>query len=359
MLTADALQRVEEIPGHKTVYILAGIAELLTTLTSADGYKETIFEDNGLFPRICDQLQNTEYSFKSLNCHIVFCTIASMSLKEYNRWNLEEGITHSLKFHLMYPEMQERLHHILSEVNNVICNLNNGQKLLTPLVHSYINKRSSRKEKTIYRLNKLEDGLNPDKDIIRCWKHTMNKIIYRNQKVLAGVDFGIPLCKIEITDMDMHRERGRDRSKDRNRDRERDRHRSRDRTRSRSRDRGHGSSGDRDKDRDRIRDRDIDRDRIRDRDIDRDRIGDRDRDRIRERDKDGDRIRDRDRTRHRDMERDSRIHDRDRNKRNHDIDRDRDSRIYDRDKNKMNCDIDRDRDSRNNDRDISKDRRRD
>lgn len=187
-LTVEAAQRAVQIQGHKTVYFIAGIPDLLTTLTSP-GYEETIFEEQNLFDTFYGQMRQTELALKLHNCHVVFTTISSMSLREYNENNKKMGKTYTLRFVKDYPEMQENLHRLLKQINSTITAINTRQKLLTPFIHSHVNKWSTEKNKTVYRLNKLLDGLNPCGTIVDGWRTTINKTILKNKIMMSKPDF--------------------------------------------------------------------------------------------------------------------------------------------------------------------------
>ena len=187
-LTVEALQRASQIAGHKTVYFIAGIPDFLTTLTSP-GYEETIFEDRNLFDTFYGQMRQTDMALKVHNCHVIFSTISSMSLKEYNENNKRIGKTYTLRFEKNYSEMQENLHRLLMQINISITNINTQQKLLTPFIHSHVNKKSSEKNKVVNRLSKFLDGLNPCGTIVDGWRNTMNKTILRNKVMMSKPDF--------------------------------------------------------------------------------------------------------------------------------------------------------------------------
>lgn len=187
-LTVEALQRVSQIAGHKTVYFIAGIPDFLTTLTSP-GYEETIFEDRNLFDTFYGQMRQTDMALKVHNCHVIFSTISSMSLKEYNENNKRIGKTYTLRFEKTYPEMQDNLHRLLKEINSSITNINTQQKLLTPFIHTHVNKKPSEKNKIVDRLSKFLDGLNPCGTIVDGWRNTMNRTILRNKVMMSKPDF--------------------------------------------------------------------------------------------------------------------------------------------------------------------------
>ncbi|CAG2201146.1 unnamed protein product [Mytilus edulis] len=185
-LTNEACQRASEIPGHKTVYFITGIPDLLTTLTSP-GYEETIFEDRNLFDTFYSQMRQTEAALKIHNCHVVFGTVATMSLKDYNANNKKLRKTYTLRFEKSYAEMQESLHRLLKQINHTITGVNTRQKLLTPFIHSHLCKRE--KNKTKYRMDKLLDGLNPCGTIVDGWRNTLNRTVQRNKIMMTKPEF--------------------------------------------------------------------------------------------------------------------------------------------------------------------------
>ena len=185
-LTTEALQRVAQITGHKTIYFIAGIPDFVTTLTSP-GYEETIFEDRNLFDSFYSQMRQSDIALQKHNCHVIFSTIGPMSIKQYNDNNKKMNKTYTLRLNKDYEEMQESLHRLLKQINHTIVNSNTGQKLMTPLLHSKFVKRENNRTK--FRLDLLLDGLNPCGAVVDSWRKTMNKTMQHNRVLMSKPEF--------------------------------------------------------------------------------------------------------------------------------------------------------------------------
>ena len=76
-------------------------------------------------------------------------------------------------------KMQEKLHEILRGINRFITEINSRNCMVTPFLHSYVQKKRGYKIK--YMFSKLADGVHPSLELSQKWFVHMDKVIATNE----------------------------------------------------------------------------------------------------------------------------------------------------------------------------------
>ena len=84
-----------------------------------------------------------------------------------------------LKHETEYPIMQEQLNSILYTVNSYIIKIKSGNGVVSPFLHSYVNKRNGKKTRYIYA--RLVDGVHSTYALSAAWTRHLETTIDINE----------------------------------------------------------------------------------------------------------------------------------------------------------------------------------
>ena len=179
-----AYRKLHFVPGKKIVYFVAGIPDICSLdRKKFENYEESCLEKGvDHVERFKSVILEVESIMKSINCKVVFATVTTMSFHVWNNNRLSQGKTSFLKYENEYENMQEKLNSCLHEINNFITSVNSRNQVLTPFLHSPVQKCKKGKIRYIY--SKLVDGVHPGDDLVRIWIERMNEVIEQNERNL-------------------------------------------------------------------------------------------------------------------------------------------------------------------------------
>lgn len=138
-----AYHKLKNVTGFKIVYIMAGIPDISCRRKNrAIPYEESWFEnnDNTKFHEISNKLDTILNLLYSIGCKVVFIPITTMSIDAWNMHRQCFGKTRYLMYQTGYPLMQVQLNDIIHKINNLITQINNDNKMVTPFLHSCVHK---------------------------------------------------------------------------------------------------------------------------------------------------------------------------------------------------------------------------
>lgn len=184
-LCKSAKDELENVPGDKIIYFISGIPDICSR-DKSENYEESYLE----LYKDGQEIDHVE-KFKNLikdalrylrtipRCKIVFSTIATISFDVWNSTRMAQGKTKFLKYSARYPEMQEKLNSSLVEINNFITSVNAGNGVITPFLHSPVQK--SKYGKVRYMYSKLVDGVHPSIELSEVWIGRLRAVVSENE----------------------------------------------------------------------------------------------------------------------------------------------------------------------------------
>lgn len=178
-----AYKKLKNVEGRKLVYFVAGIPDICTLdKIRKHKYEESYLKQIELkdhIQRIKSVLKRVEFKMKCIDCTVVYATITTMSFESWNFHRLEKGKTVFLKYQAEYPAMQKKLNDILHEINNFITCMNTKNGVVTPFLHSPVQKCSGGTIRYLY--SKLVDGVHPTPELAAVWVRRMNSTVRVNE----------------------------------------------------------------------------------------------------------------------------------------------------------------------------------
>ena len=178
-----ASPRFSTTPTH--VYIMAGIPDITEKLHGPHNYTECIYNNTpqSTIQNIKIDMQEIANTIISRGAKPIFGTIAPINILKYNTFLKEKRKTSMLKHTHQYDDMQQKVDHIITELNEHIKTTNSTNDLATPFFHMDITKRHSkggRGYRTIHWDN-LYDGLHATQHTKQKWANTLKSAIDRNR----------------------------------------------------------------------------------------------------------------------------------------------------------------------------------
>ena len=191
-LTGRAIARIPP-PGcsnNKThVYIMRGIPDITDKHTSQNRhyrYTECTYTEhsNDTITRLKKEIKHCNDTITAAGAISIFCTIAHVSIADYNNHLLKEGKTTILHHQAHYIDMQIKLEATINEINHYIDTTNHNINMSTPMCHTAIRHRRGKKGgrkylKNIYR--KLKDGVHGTKETRKLWAAAIEGAIRNNR----------------------------------------------------------------------------------------------------------------------------------------------------------------------------------
>ena len=151
----------------------------------AKNYEESWFDmDGDKISEIKNKINTIVIRLQAINCKVVLVPVTTMSLTKWNHHRKQIGKTSHLKFLNQYDSMQIKLNETIAEINRFIIELNTKNKMVTPLLHSFVHKVSG--SKTRYLYSSLVDGVHQSEDLAQKWIKHMNKTMSQNEKNLKA-----------------------------------------------------------------------------------------------------------------------------------------------------------------------------
>ena len=180
-----ASPRFSTTPTH--VYIMAGIPDITEKLHGPHNYTECIYNNTpqSTIQNIKMDMQEIANTIISRGAKPIFGTIAPINILKYNTFLKEKRKTSMLKHTHQYDDMQQKVDHIITELNEHIKMTNSTNDLATPFFHMDITKRHSkggRGYRTIHWDN-LYDGLHATQHTKQKWANTLKSAIDRNRGI--------------------------------------------------------------------------------------------------------------------------------------------------------------------------------
>lgn len=184
-IAKNTLKNVDE---DKIVYFIAGIPDICALDKNREqNYQESYLklkDENGKiidhvakFKQLIDKV--ILYMSSVQNCKVVFATITTISFEVWNTTRLSQGKTNSLMYVDQYAEMQNVLNSSLMEINNFITEINRRQNVVTPFLHTPVQK--SKYGKIRYMYSKLSDGVHPCGELSEIWIDRLHSAIKENE----------------------------------------------------------------------------------------------------------------------------------------------------------------------------------
>lgn len=182
-----AFDQLRYVQGEKLVYFIAGIPDICTKeRDKKHNYDESYLQlrdNNGNevdhISSFTKQILHVESVMKRIHCKVVFATITTMSFEVWNNLRYAQRKTSYLKYSERYEYMQNKLNSSLNVINNFITEVNTRNGVLTPFLHSPVQK--CKKGKTRYAYSKLSDGVHPGYELAETWVIRLKGVISQNE----------------------------------------------------------------------------------------------------------------------------------------------------------------------------------
>lgn len=181
-----AFKDLNVVDGVKLVYFIAGIPDICTLVRKSEPkYEESFVKKTVNGPidhvdRVREIIRDTKTKLTSIGCKVVFATIATSSIREWNYHRRSINKTTYLKYTEKYGKMQEELNFIVNEINNFITELNCMDSVVTPFFHSPVHKCKNGKVRYLY--NRFVDGVHPGSELERIWVERLLSAIHVNEQ---------------------------------------------------------------------------------------------------------------------------------------------------------------------------------
>ena len=167
------------------LYFVFGIPDITKLLKNFENHhRETIFDEEPSVTsdRILKKIRKCQTHFVERGALPIFCTIPRVNLAKYNLFGLLNNKTSTLNYVNQYATMQENLDQAIDQINNGIYEINKKLQVSTPFLHGTIRERRGAKGKrhTVYRYEKLYDGLHAHWDLRPVWADCLSKAFRLN-----------------------------------------------------------------------------------------------------------------------------------------------------------------------------------
>jgi len=184
-LAQEAYKCLNKIEGTKIVYLMGGIPDIcFRAQNKLVPYEENWFTtQKDQFDNLCKKFQTIISLLQSINCKVVIIPITTMNIANWNTHRLAIKKTKYLLLTKKYETMQEELNEFIHKINNYITEQNTKNKVVTPFIQSFVQRRARSRVKYMY--DKLVDGVHPSPSLIHSWISKVNHAMQANEDNLS------------------------------------------------------------------------------------------------------------------------------------------------------------------------------
>ena len=184
------VQNALEYGQPHTAYFICGIPDLTHAPVDKPGYREvtvprmSIAELTDVYISLVRSVSAQLWQY---DIRPVFAPPVAMDIEHFNKFLLDEGVTHDQYHNRNYSAMQDMLNKVVSNLLIQIKQINQENQVYTPCLESIVMKYDLKDPSLVrFHFDQLVDGLHLSQEAKATWSMILRRSLIVNRRILLG-----------------------------------------------------------------------------------------------------------------------------------------------------------------------------